>query len=240
VRIPLALVVPLMFLATACQADLGVAVDGHADGSGRVVVTATLDKEATAAAGPLALADLRQAGWTVDGPRSQPGGSTVVQASRAFHDAQEATAVVADVAGPSGPLREFRLSHRRSLLRTRTTFTGTVDLRAGLAAFGDDDLRRRLGGPGLGLDPAAVRQATGVDLDSLFRLTVQARLPGKVTSNAPATNDGAVWQPRLGQQVLLSASAVRFNPLPVLLLLAAGVALAAMLAALALRRYRRG
>jgi hypothetical protein len=209
--------------------DISVGIDGHADGSGRVLVSATLDKDAAAQAGPLALDDLRRAGWAVDGPRTESEGRSVVRASKPFRTPAEASAAVADVAGGNGPFRDFRLTHRRSLLTTRSSFTGTVDLGPGLSAFADDGLRKSLGGPGLGLDPAAVKQATGVDLDKIFRFTVTARLPGSVTSsNAPShAGNGAVWHPVLGERVELTAASRRYNTGPLLALGALALAVLA-------------
>jgi hypothetical protein len=149
--------------------------------------------------------------------------------------------VLEDVAGAGGPLRGFSLSTQRSLLHTRTRFAGTVDLTSGLNGFGDPDLRTRLGGPGIGLDPAAVKQATGIDLATAFGLTVDVTLPGSLSAtNAPSTSGHhAIWQPQPGQQVVLAATASQWNRRAIAFLVVAAVAGLAALVLLA-RRLARG
>ena len=131
----------------------------------------------------------------------------------------------------------WRAIHR-SLLITRSSFSGTVDLSAGLAAFADDDLRARLGGPGIGLDPAQVKDATGVDLDKLVSLQVSVDLPGSLTSSSPpaGAHGGATWRPQLGETLVLAASARRYNTTVIAYL---AIGLVAALGALILARRRR-
>ena len=227
-------------LATGCQVTIAVGVNAKADGSGTVTVTATMDKDAASQAGQLSLDDLRQAGWVVDAPRSQPDGSQVVKATKAFSTAGALTEVMAELTGDNGPFHDFRLTRDRSLVRTRTSFSGTVDLSGGLGGFADDDLRKALGvAGGVGLDPAAVKQQTGVDLDRIFTFSVAVRLPGSLTtSNAPAqAGNGATWQPVLGDKVTLTASSSQYNRTPITLLVVAGAAALALLGVLAYRLF---
>ncbi|MDQ1394844.1 MAG: hypothetical protein QOG64_103, partial [Acidimicrobiaceae bacterium] len=232
----------LVIAGSACQADVAVGVNTNADGSGRVQVSATLDREATAAAGQLALGDLRAAGWAVDGPRAEAGGGTVVTASKAFRTPSQATAIVAQLAGTSGPFKDFHIQRSHTLLTTRTRFSGTVDIRPCLGDFADDQLRKQLGANQcLGLDPQSVKQTTGVDLDRLVRFTVSARLPGKLTSsNAPTeAGNGAVWRPVFGEQVRLLADSRSYNVTTIVALLVAAVALLAFLAVVGVRLIGR-
>lgn len=161
------------------------------------------------------LDDLRDAGWEVDGPTEQDDGGLVIVATHAFATAEEAEALVGDLAGDPGPLRRFEVTQERSFLKTRTDFRGTVDLQAGLGAFTDPDLQAALGATPeapLGVSTAALETRLGATLDRLFGLQVAVRLPGDVESNAPTeTADGAVWAPRLGEEVVLEASAERWN-----------------------------
>jgi hypothetical protein len=240
-RVLLLLAAVAAVVLSACQVKVTVGVEGRGDGSGRVTVTAALDKDAAAQAGTLALDDLRQAEWTVTGPTATSDGGSVVTASHAFANAGELTSVVGQLAGANGPFRDFRLTHRNGLFVSHTRFTGTVDLSPGLAAFGDEGLRKQLGGPGIGLDPAAVKAATGVDLDKLVGFRVSVRLPGSVTSsNAPAqAGNGATWSPLLGERVELVASARKINVLPIVLIAVAVALLAAIAVFLVVRRPRR-
>ena len=231
-----AIVVALLVLAVAvvggaCQVKVAVGVEAKPDGSGRVRVTATLDKEAASQAGPFALDDLRRTGWVIDGPRPTAGGGAVLIISHSFRTPAEATRLVGEVGGAGGPFRDLHITTHRSLLETRTAFAATVDRSSGLNGFGDADLRRRLGAPGLGLDPAAVKQSTGVDLDTLFTLSVGVVLPGTLrSSNAPAESGrSATWQPRSGEKSLLTASAHQWNTRAIAFLaLAAAAGLSAL------------
>src|SRR5205823_2927643 len=115
------------------------------------------------------------------------------------------------------------------------------DLSPGLAGFADDALRSSLGGAGVGLDPAAVKQVTGVDLDRLFAFTVGVRLPGSLTtSNAPApAGNGATWTPAMGEKVTLVAASRQYNRGTIALLVVAGAAALALVALLGVRLVRR-
>src|SRR5439155_12877724 len=165
------LVVVTLAMATAgaCRVTTIVGVDARADGSGTVSVAVGLDRDAVARAGGLRerlrVADLRRAGWTVTGPTRERDGYTWIHASHAFAAVDELRPLVAQVAGAGGPLRDFRLSRRRSFFRTRTGFSGAVDLTAGLGSIGDEGLRRALGGTAAGVSAAELQRQLGVALD---------------------------------------------------------------------------
>ena len=237
----LPLVATLVLLAcSACQVDIGVGVDAKADGSGTVQVSATLDKEAAAQAGPLALDDLKKAGWRVDGPSATASGGQIVRVSKPFRDPAELARVVAEVSGQTGPFHDFSLSRRRSFFRTTTRFSGVVDLSSGVAGFTDQDLQQRLGADSA-LDPAAVERVTRARLNQLFAFAVTARLPGSVqTSNAPTTaGNGAVWKPKFGERIAMNATSRAYNTGPVAFTALAVVAALALLAVFAVRIVRR-
>src|SRR5512142_2431548 len=104
----LALAFALAVLA-GCRLDVGVDVAMQPDGSGVVTVTARADHDLVAAA-PSALADLRlddirAAGWTVADPASGADGSVTLTLTKPFRSPAEATAVLAELNGPDGPLR---------------------------------------------------------------------------------------------------------------------------------------
>lgn len=223
----------LLVAGTGCQATLAAGVDVRADGSGRVRAGLGLDAAALREVGDLTallrVDDLRQAGWEVEEPTTEDDGLTWVRASKPFADPPEAERVMAELSGPDGPFRDFRLTRSGSLLRTRTAFTGTVDLTGGVAGLVDPDLLERLGGdPGLDAVGRAVR------------VEVTADLPGKIRSNAPTTAGGrAVWRPETGSQLTLQADADLRRLAPIVY---GALAVVAAFAALVLvvRRRRNG
>lgn len=231
----------LLVLCAACRVDVGVGVDTRPDGSGTVQVSATLDKEAVEQAGPLALDDLKKAGWRVDGPTPTSSGGAVVRVTKPFRDAADLAKVMAEVSGDKGPFRGFTLRRHRSFFTTTTRFSGVVDLSPGVAGFTDEDLRKRLGGTDSGLDPAAVERVTRARLNELFSFSVTARLPGSVTtSNAPTTvGNGAVWRPKLGEQITMDATSRSYNTAPIVFAVVAIVAAVALLIVVGSRLVRR-
>jgi hypothetical protein len=184
--------------------------------------------------------DLRRAGWTIVGPRKEGDGHTWIRASKPFADPQDATRVVEQISGKNGPFTNFHLTRSRSFLTTKTSFAGTVDLSAGVEAFGDDQLRTRLGGSSIGVDPKKLEQQLGQVLDRIFTFRVQTRLPGKIDSNAPFEADqGAEWRPKLGEKVTLVATSSALNTRQVAGAVLAALALLALVVVLVVRRLRR-
>jgi hypothetical protein len=238
----LPLVVALLAWTTgACQVSLTAGVDVARDGSGRVVAGVGLDDEAVKEVGDLTTAlrldDVRAAGWQVEAPRKEGDGLTWIRAAKPFTAPEQIPAIVAELNGPAGPFRDFTVTRTKSLTRTKTTFTGTVDLAGGLSGLVDPELAAALGDVNLGLDPDGLRTRFG------DRLKVQATagLPGEITTNAPAREGGrALWPAALGETVRLEASSHAFRVDP-RLPIAAGAALllAVTLLAVLLRRRRR-
>ena len=194
---------------------MNVGVDVEADGSGRVRAIVELDRAAAEQVGDLEgqlrVDDLIKAGWTVDGPVATAGKGQRITAERRFSTTDEARAAMQQLSGPDGPFQDFRIERDSSFLRTKTRFTGRVDLQAGLEGFGDEELRERLGAP-LGVDAEELRRRAGAALSAVFGFEVAVRLPGDVQSNAPTSADnGAVWRPKLGEDVELTARAEQWN-----------------------------
>lgn len=221
----------VLVAGTSCQATLSAGVDLRPDGSGTVRAGLGLDAAALRDVGDLAallrVDDLRQAGWEVEGPEAEDDGLTWVRASKPFADPPEAGRAMAQLNGPEGPFRDFRLARTGSLLRTRTTFTGTVDLSGGLSGLADPELLERLGG-----------DAELGALTSALRVEVAADLPGKVRSNAPTTSGGrAVWTPEMGSQLTLQADGDLRRLAPIVY---GALAVAGAFAALVLVVRRRG
>jgi hypothetical protein len=213
------------FALSACQVTTSVDVDVAGDGSGVVRAVVTLDAEASRNAGDLAgrlrVDDLKSAGWRIDGPVPTPDGGQEVRASKPFATPVEASVVVAQLGGESGPFQSFRVTRTRSFLKTRIRFESRVDLARGLASFSDSGLRDRLGSD-LGFDAAALEARLGRPLSTVFPMRVSARLPG----------EAAQWSPVFGENVALLAEAERWNTVNMAagaLALVAGLALAALL-----------
>lgn len=242
----LPLVVALLAWATsACQVTLAAGVDVARDGSGRVTAGLGLDADAVRELGDVATAlrvdDVRQAGWQVEGPRPEGDGLTWIRASKPFATPHQVPGILAELNGAEGPFRDFNVTRTKSLTRSRTTFTGTLDLSSGLAGLSDPGLAELLDGVDLGLDLEGLRARFGDDLGRTVIVRATAGLPGEVTTNAPARQGGrALWAPELGQTVRLEASseALRIDPvIPVGAGL--GLVLAATLLVVLVRRRKR-
>jgi len=243
-------VVALALFATGCHVTLATGIDLRADGSGTIHAGAGFDDEAVAEIGDLGAAlradDLRAAGWEVVGPAKEDDGLTWVRASKGFEDPDEAAVVAAQLSGPDGPFRDFRVTRTRSLLRTTTSFAGVVDLTNGLAGLSDADLQAALGDFDLGLDVDGLRRRFGDSLGDRVRVEVSAKLPGKVAAATATVDHGrAVWTPAPGDRVELVATGDLRRLAPLVYGTLALVAVTAGLAVVGLRtrvrrRKRRG
>lgn len=200
----------------ACRADLSVEVEAAAGGGGNVRATLTLDNDAASQVPDLAqqlrVRDLERAGWEINGPAPTKGGGVTLRVSKSFSSPAGAARAVEELSGAGGPFSTLRLTREGGLWKTKTALRGTVDLTAGLGAFGDPGLAEKLGSPNLGLDPAVVERELGKPLAEAVQVEVVGRLPGTVKSNAPATRAGAaVWPVTLGGSASLSASSEVWN-----------------------------
>ena len=247
----------LLVLATAattgaCRVDVRVALDSDPDGGGTVRAHATLDEDAVtqlvgrAAGTPpdvdpatrIKVDDLRAAGWAVTGPTTTPDGGLEVVATHDYDDAGEAVDLLEDLGGaaPDGPFRDLELTQERGFFKTTTTFSGTVDLTAGLGAFTDPELREALAATPeapLGITAEQLEQRFGATLGEMLGLRVDVRLPG----DAEATTE----RPALGRRVDVEASAERWNVRNLVALAVAttsALALGGLLAARRLGRHR--
>src|SRR4051794_23450987 len=103
----------LAVVLTGCKVDTVVAVDAKPDGSGRVSVVVSLDKEAVDAAGDLrkelVVDDLRRAGWRIDGPVPVAGGGARITATKPFRSPNGANEALDELTGPSGALSSLEL-----------------------------------------------------------------------------------------------------------------------------------
>lgn len=239
-------VLVLVALSAGCRVDIDVGIDAETDGSGRVRVEVVADREVAQAvdlSAGVRTDDLKQAGWTVEGPLALPDGGVRVVATKPFRDAAGARLAIEELSGPDGPFQGFRIERERSFVRTTTRFAGTVDFAKGIEAFGDSGLKAALGGSDAGVDLDRLEQALNGPVDRAVGVQVAVRLPGSVESNAPQQSaNGARWELKLRDRVDLTASSSALN---VVNLGGAGLAIAVALALVVLvvvrlRRSRTG
>ncbi len=200
----LALVI-LGIVLTACQAEATVTIEVDRAGAGAVTVALALDAAAAdAIGGPdvLRLEDLAAAGWSIDGPVTTDDGATVA-ASKPFANPEQFAAVMSEIAGPGGVLRDFQYERRRTFGRTAFTIEGVADLSGGIESFGDEELASLLGHP-VGWDPAALEAEIGRPLAEAFSLTIEVAVPGSTSAPGAIIDDGrAQWSPRLGGEAFV-------------------------------------
>ena len=230
----------LALVLSGCRADVAVGIDVKPDGSGKVQVEVSVDKDVTDQvdlSSALEVDDLRQAGWTVSGPQPRPGGMTAVTATMAFSDPAGAARAMDQISGPDGPFRHFRITHDANFFTNRTSFRGTVDFTQGVQGFSDPSLTGALGGV-----KALEKQLNG-PINNAIHIQVSVRMPGSVTSNAPAgPGNGAVWRPQLGAKADLAADARGLNILNIAgvgIVAAVALAVVAYLVVRMVRRRRR-
>jgi len=217
-----ALALAVAVLISGCGATVNLRVVIGRSGSGSVVLVVNFPK-ATAArledlTAGLPVADLRAAGWVVEGPKPGPNGSTVVGASHTFANLTKVPALVADIAG-SGPEegRPFRLAVTKlsGLLQDHYTATGIVDLRCWLSCFNDPRLAASVGYP-LGLSPAEVHRLFGPHPGDELKFGFEVLLPGTVTSS-DASGHGASSETENVALVRALAAAIGAGALVVIL-----------------------
>jgi hypothetical protein len=177
-----------MLLAAACKVDTTVTVTVHDDGSGVVSVTAVLDPDAVKAAesggGKLEdrvrLGDLGQAGWDVQPWTRAADGSAQLTLTKPFSNPEQATAIMKELNGTVGPLRDVTVTRDPGTFSTSYGTTGTLDLKdlqTGLTT--DRDVVGSL--LAQAVDAGAVDQSLVADLRDSFGLTVKVELPGGTT-----------------------------------------------------------
>jgi hypothetical protein len=149
------------------------------------------------------LDDIRAAGWTVSDPAKGTDGSLALTLAKPFHTPAEATAILGELNGPDGPLRNLSVGLDQSFAVVSSSLTGTVQLNGGLGAFSDAALAQALGSAPLA---NLVTQPT----DQVMGLTVTARFPGRVTTaNGDIAPDrsSVTWRPPLTEDVVTALDA---------------------------------
>jgi hypothetical protein len=252
----LALVAAALAVTSACEVRTVVDVAVSDDGSGTVTVTVALDEEALGrvpdadddgTSGPADVAalvrtdDMAAAGWAVGEPAATDDGGASITASKPFGTPDEAVAVLSEITGAEGALRDLRLERSTGFGSTSFEFAGTVDLSGGLEAFGDAGLAEVLDGEPLGEDAAVIEERIGRPLAEAFALEVAVALPGSLDAGTGTGEDGAArWTPRLGDAATqMEASSEQREVLPLLLVGVAVVSAAACVALVGLRLVRR-
>src|SRR5689334_1188772 len=181
------LLAPLVLVAVlgACSATATVTVRMHDDGSGVVGVRVVLDAAAVRAAevggakleDRVRLGDLPAGGWTVTPWRRTASGGAVLTVSKPFQDPDQVAAIVRELNGAHGPLRDFRATRDASTFSRSWTVDGTVDLRTLDPGVTDDEqlvanlTDRRV-------DVAGVEQRLAGSALTGLRVRARAELPG--------------------------------------------------------------
>jgi hypothetical protein len=180
----LLLVLVLGALLSACRVDTALTVHVNEDGSGVVTAQVRLDAAAVSAAtsagvgldDAVRLDDLTQAGWRSTGWRKQKDGGAELRVSKRFARAEDAGAVVAELSGPDGPVRDVKVTRDASTFTTDWSFSGVADLKdlkTGVAT--DQELIQKLAAERV--DVAALDQRLVADTKDALRLQVTADLP---------------------------------------------------------------
>jgi len=223
-------VAALAFLLTACKVDTTVTVTVRDDGSGVVRVTAMLDPDAVKAAesggGKLEervrLGDVAAAGWSVQPWARAADGSAAITLSKPFHDPAQATAILHELNGTAGPLRDATVTRDSRTFSTSYRATANLDLKdlqTGLTS--DKDVVGSL--LAQSVDAGAVDQWLLADLRQSLAVTMKVKLPGgnTVVHGAP----GAVTPVEASTSVLDTTRVILVTVAVVLVVLAVVVLL---------------
>ena len=190
----LLLSVVLVVFAAACQVHAEVGIDVAEDGSGTVVVSVTLDREATGRLGnpatALRLEDLRQAGWKVDEPAEVDGGGLRLVGRRDFASADQLGAVLDEIGGVDGIFRGTELTVSDGFSATTYDFATTVELSGSVEQFSDAALAAALDGLPLARS-AEELEAEGATDSEAATLDVVVDLPGGTPVTNGEQDDGA-------------------------------------------------
>jgi hypothetical protein len=204
-----ALLVICVTLLSACRVDATVDIAMGQDGSGRITVTEIADadvvKQAPGLAEDLRFDDAKAAGWAVADPVATSDGGLKVELTHPFANPEEATALLQSINGSGGPLHGVTLTRVIGSGGTTVSLAGSLRI-DGLGAFADPDV---LGA--IGATPYAEQVAAShLSPSDAVHITVQATLPGKITSATGTVKDGSVtWLvPLDGSQLDMATTGV--------------------------------
>ncbi len=201
------LVAALTVLAAACRVDTAVVVDIDDDGSGVVTVVFTADADAVARVPELAeglrLDDVRDAGWTVDGPISRSDGGVEVRTVKEFESASQLPAVLAEIAGEDVIFSEVVLEQTRSFAESAYEFDIVIDPTPPIEAFSDGALAGIFDGQPFGRPLEDLIAEAGRPQDSLglqFSVTLLDSddvFSASTGSGAPSQEEPAAVEPEI-------------------------------------------
>jgi len=224
---------------SACRVDATVTVDVADDGTGLVEVVIQLDAAAVDAIGGLdervRVADLADAGWTVDGPHRTTGGlagattdgatteATGAQLAvrKAFEHPDRLGTVLAEVVGPAA-ISDVLLVRQREFAETTWSLDGRIDLSAGLNLLADAELAAVLDGLPFARSDAELAELAGCgdgscDPASAFSLTLVAVMPTDPDDVTEEMSDSSDNDPLLGGEPPTDSWTVVFgDPAPTL------------------------
>lgn len=223
-------------LLAGCRVDVVVDIRVHDDGGGTVTAAVGLDDDALARVGnlerQLRAEDLAAAGWAVAAP-TREGDRTWIRATKEFDDAEAGEAALAELTGSDGPFRDFDVTVDEGVFGKTYEVTGTVDLRDGPAAFGDDELRAALGGDPFGGTLEVIEREEGRSVAEMVEFAVRVHLPGQ--------DEPTVYSPRFtdGEPTAIEASSTSRSALATVAIWSV-VAVVAVVGLVALRQgFRR-
>jgi hypothetical protein len=181
-------------VSTACRVDISVNVAVQEDGSGTVTVLAVADAgvvvQAPGLADDLRFDDAVAAGWEVDGPTPEGDGSLSVRLTHTFATVEEATALLASLGGPAGPLHDVALLRTIDGSRVDVQLTGSLRVDGGLTAFADSDLLQQVGG----VPYADQIAAAGISPADAVGVQFSLSAPGTMTTPTGTVSNGtATW-----------------------------------------------
>ena len=169
------------FALAACRVDTMVHVAVRPDGSGTITVTAVADSELVSKTPGLAedlrFADVKNAGWQVEGPTKTDAGGLQVVVTHPFASPEEATALLRSLNGADGPLHDVTVTRTATKRQVVTGLTGSLKVTNGLAAFADPDVLAAIGGSPYAKDLTALK-LTPADV---LTFTFTADLPGSAS-----------------------------------------------------------
>jgi hypothetical protein len=208
-------------LLTGCQAKTNIDILVSDTGDGVIDVQMVLDDQAAAylpnGEADLRLDDLEDAGWSIQGPDTD-NGETTISARHGFANSQQAQQLLDQLVANDGVFQDFRIDQSRSLTNVETSVSGSVDLSEGLESLGDPAVAEATGNP-LGFDPAELQRNLEVNPQDALALTIRVQAPG----------DQQVTELAYGEVNNISLETSAFNQRPVTyFLLAAFLLLAAI------------
>ena len=182
-------------LLSSCRVDQSISLDVKPNGTGKVTVVVTADKDIVTKVPSLAqdirTDDVKKAGWTVEGPTKTKSGGLTIQLTHDFDTPAEATAILSQVSETRGPLHELVLVRSGKDTNSTWTLSGRLEVNGGLNSFIDD-----AGLELLDVSPYAAEVAeAGLDLGDAVGISFAASLPGDVDATTGIQKDKTItWQ----------------------------------------------